>query len=69
MPNTWFVQLVHLIALIIVGVMLGLGKGDATVEWTALGTLVGIAFPSPFGNTTTTTTAVVAKPNTGVTNV
>lgn len=48
MNNTLYTQIVHLLAMGVVGALLVMGKGDALSEWLALGALVGVALPSPF---------------------
>lgn len=48
MPDKLYAQLVHLSAILVVGVLVGLGRMDTNTGVALISGLVGIALPSPF---------------------
>lgn len=47
MNSTLYSQIIHLLAIVVVGVLVGISKLDVTTGVGAIGLLVGIALPTP----------------------
>lgn len=63
MNTTLYSQIIHLLAIVVVGVLVGISKLDVTTGVGAIGLLVGIALPTPgplVSSATSTSTTGVA---------